>query len=95
MLRVASLILCLAFAGLTLGCSTTPAPPADTRAADVQAIKNVEAAWLKDVATKDADKWASYFTEDGSALYPGMPTINGKLPSRRRWLLYSLIPTLP
>jgi uncharacterized protein (TIGR02246 family) len=47
------------------------------RAADLQAVKDVEAAWLKDAATKDADKWASYFTEDGSALYPGAGILNG------------------
>lgn len=76
--RYISLILCLALAAFGIACSTTPAPPADTRAADVQAIKDVEAAWVKDVAAKDADKWASYFTEDGSGLYPGTPTLNGK-----------------
>jgi len=80
MLRHTSLIGCLALAALTVGCSNAPAPapPPDTRAADVQAVKDVEAAWLKDAATKDADKWASYFTEDGSALYPGAATVNGK-----------------
>jgi len=31
---------------------------------------SVEAAWLKDMAAKDVDKWANYFTEDGSGLYP-------------------------
>ena len=33
---------------------------------------------MKDAASKDADKWASYFTEDGSGLYPGAATLNGK-----------------
>lgn len=44
----------------------------------MQAVKNVEAAWVKDANTKDPDKWASYFTEDGSGLYPGAATLNGK-----------------
>jgi uncharacterized protein (TIGR02246 family) len=44
----------------------------------LQAVKDVETAWVKDVATKDPDKWASYFTDDGSGLYPGGPTLNGK-----------------
>ena len=82
MLRNTSLILCLALTLLAVGCSNapapTPAPPPDTRAADVQAIKDIEAAWQKDAATKDADKWASYFAEDGSGLYPGAATLNGK-----------------
>ncbi len=79
MLRNTSLLLCLAVAALTVGCSNAPAPPPpDTRAADVQAVKDVEAAWNKDAATKDADKWASYFAEDSSGLYPGAATLNGK-----------------
>ncbi|MGA8763546.1 MAG: SgcJ/EcaC family oxidoreductase [Candidatus Sulfotelmatobacter sp.] len=78
MLRNTSLILCLTLAVLGVGCSNTPAPTPDTRAADLQAVKDVEAAWVKDAATKDPDKWASYFTEDGSGLYPGAATLNGK-----------------
>ncbi|MGB9235731.1 MAG: SgcJ/EcaC family oxidoreductase [Terriglobales bacterium] len=79
MLRNTSLILGVVLALLAVACSNAPAPPPpDTRAADVQAIKDVEAAWVKDAATKDADKWASYFAEDGSGLYPGGPTLNGK-----------------
>lgn len=78
MLHNTSLIACLALAALTAGCSTAPAPTPDTRAADVQAVKDVEAAWVKDTATKDADKWASYFAEDGSGLYPGDGILAGK-----------------
>jgi uncharacterized protein (TIGR02246 family) len=78
MVRNTSLIVCLALAVLIVGCSTASAPPPDTRAADVQAVKDVEAAWVKDTAAKDADKWASYFTEDGSGLYPGAGTLNGR-----------------
>ncbi len=76
MLRNASLIACLALAVLAVGCANAPAPPPpDTRAADLQAVKDVEAAWLN---SKDADKWASYFAEDGSGLYPGAGILNGK-----------------
>jgi len=81
MLRNTSLIACLALVAIAVACSNAPtstAPPPDTRAADVQAVKDVEAAWVKDAATKDPDKWASYFTEDGSGLYPGAPILNGK-----------------
>jgi uncharacterized protein (TIGR02246 family) len=80
-LRNVSLLLCLALAVLGVACSNAPAPaaaPADTRAADVQAVKDLEVAWSKDAASKDPEKWASFFAEDGSALYPGMATINGK-----------------
>jgi uncharacterized protein (TIGR02246 family) len=73
-----TLIGCLALAALAARCSNTPAPPPDTRAADVQAVKDVEAAWLKDSASKDADKWASYFAPDGCGLYPGAATVCGR-----------------
>jgi uncharacterized protein (TIGR02246 family) len=33
---------------------------------------------VKDANSKDASKWVSYFSEDGSALYPGVATLNGK-----------------
>jgi uncharacterized protein (TIGR02246 family) len=73
------LIVCLALAVLTVGCANAPAPPPpDTRAADLQAVKNVEAAWIGDVVNKDADKFVSYFAEDGSGLYPGAGILNGK-----------------
>ena len=55
-----------------------PLQPPDTRAADVQAVQDVEAAWAKDANSKDADKWVSYFAEDGSGLYPGGAILNGK-----------------
>lgn len=78
MLRNIPVIACLALTFLTLACSNTSAPPPDTSAADLQAVKDVETAWVKDAATKDPDRWASYFTEDGSGLYPGTATLNGK-----------------
>ncbi len=78
MLRQTLLIGCLALAALTMGCSNAPAPPPDTRAADLQAVKDVEAAWVKDTATRDADKWANYFAEDGCGLYPGTGILTGK-----------------
>jgi uncharacterized protein (TIGR02246 family) len=79
MLRNTMLIVCLALAVLTVGCANAPAPPPpDTRAADLQAVKNVEAAWIGDVVNKDADKFVSYFAEDASGLYPGAGILNGK-----------------
>lgn len=78
MVRNTSLIVCLGLAVLIVGCSNAPAPPPDTRAADLQAVKDVETAWVKDVTTKDPDKWASYFAEDGSGLYPGAGILDGK-----------------
>jgi uncharacterized protein (TIGR02246 family) len=79
MLRYGCLIGCVALAALTLGCASAPPPPApDTRDADMRAVKDVEAAWVKDTAAKDPEKWASYFADDGAGLYPGMALLNGK-----------------
>jgi|SRR5208337_2710120 len=79
MLRNALLILGLALVVLSVGCTNAPPPPPpDTRAADVQAVKDVEAAAFKELNAKDADKFASYFAEDCSALYPGAGILNGK-----------------
>jgi hypothetical protein len=53
MLPNTSLIAWLALTVLTAGCSNAPTPPPDTRAADLQAVKGVEAAWVRDVATQE------------------------------------------
>lgn len=78
MLRTTLMFFGVVLALVAVGCSNAPAPLPDTRAADVQAVKDLEAAWAKDAAAKDPDKWASYFTEDGSGLYPGAPVLNGR-----------------
>jgi uncharacterized protein (TIGR02246 family) len=79
MLRNVWLITCVALLfGLTVSCSNTAAPSPDTRAADIQAVKDLEAAWSKDMVSKDADKWAGYYAEDASGLFPGAGTVNGK-----------------
>ena len=38
------------------------------RDADIKAVKDVEADWVKDIAAKDADKFASYYSDDASFL---------------------------
>jgi uncharacterized protein (TIGR02246 family) len=77
MLRNTSPMVCLALAAWTAACSKAPAPPPDTRAADVQAVKEVEAAAFKAVSAKD-DNWISYFAEDACGLYPGTGILCGK-----------------
>lgn len=75
--------LSLAAVGLAViftGCTPTPAPPPaapDTHDADVKAIKDVEATWVQNFATKDADKIATVYTDDASVLITDMPVING------------------
>ncbi len=65
----------------TVACNLAPtaasAPP-DTHDADVQAIKDTEVAWAKASAAKDAEKFASYYSDDASLLLQDMPIVNGK-----------------
>jgi uncharacterized protein (TIGR02246 family) len=56
----------------------TQAPPPDTHAADVQSLKDTDAAWAKVIAAKDLEKTMSYYADDASVLMPNAPTINGK-----------------
>ena len=75
MRRYLSSFACIALFALTAACSRT-AP--DTRDADIKAVKGVEAAWVEDIATKDVDKFAGYYSDDASLLMPNAPIINGK-----------------
>jgi uncharacterized protein (TIGR02246 family) len=75
MLRYRSLFACTGLFTLTAACTRTVP---DTREADIKAVKGVEAAWVKDIATKDADKFASYYSGDASLLLPNAPMINGR-----------------
>src|SRR5262249_2005899 len=59
------------------GACAAPAPP-DTREADARAIRDLEAAWTKDAAAKDVDKWANYMAEDSVVLEPNEPIVHGR-----------------
>jgi uncharacterized protein (TIGR02246 family) len=80
-LRNSVLVGCATLLSLT-GCAdmhrSMMAERADTREADVKAVKDVEAAWSKDCASKDPAKFAGYYAEDASLLLPGAPIITGR-----------------
>jgi uncharacterized protein (TIGR02246 family) len=78
MLHHTSLIVCLAFAVLPVGCPNAPAPPPDTRVADVQAVEDLEAVAAKEANAKDTEKWSEFFAEDASGLFPGGRILNGR-----------------
>lgn len=61
-----------------LGCkpAESPAPP-DTRAADAQAIRDGEAAWVNDFATKDPEKVLSHYSDDADSMIPDMALMTG------------------
>ena len=73
MLRYGVLFGCVC---LLAGCSNLA--PTEDRNAAVQAIKDTEAAWVKDMAAKDVEKWAAYYSDDGTVLLPNAPAISGK-----------------
>jgi uncharacterized protein (TIGR02246 family) len=74
-LRLSMLVSLLLFA-FTTAC--TQAPPPDTHDAEVQALKDTEAAWARVMAAKDYEKSMSYYADDASLLMANAPAINGK-----------------
>jgi len=75
MLRPRYLFACVALLALTTACSKTRP---SSQNSDLAAVRSVEAAWVKDIATKDVDKFASYYTDDASVLLPNEMLIVGK-----------------
>ena len=76
MLLRLSMLVSLLLLAFTTAC--TQAPPPDTHDADVQSLKDAEAAWAKVMAAKDFEKTVSYYADDASVLMPNAPAINGK-----------------
>src|SRR6185295_16311373 len=62
-------------AGMLL--AATACNPPDNRDADLKALRDLEVQWVKDIATKDVEKFASYYTDDASLLATGA-SANGK-----------------
>jgi uncharacterized protein (TIGR02246 family) len=75
MLRPRHLLACVALFALTTACSRNVP---SSQNADVAAVRSVEAAWVKDIATKDVDKYVSYYSDDASVLLPNQMMIAGK-----------------
>ena len=75
--------------GSAIGCAlllSVACTALDTRQADIQAVKDVEAAWSKDAALKDAAKMASYYSSaDAVALFPNSPPIAGRDDIQGAW----------
>jgi uncharacterized protein (TIGR02246 family) len=75
MLKRTSLFGFFALAVVLAGCASEVT--VDSREADVKAIKDLEAAWVKDAATKDPAKFTTYYANDASVLLPNAPIITG------------------
>ena len=75
--------LCSFFALMMLvGCNQTPA---DTRAADTQAIKDLDTQWSKTAASHDVDGAVAYYSDDASVLPPNAPLATTKEAIRAGW----------
>jgi uncharacterized protein (TIGR02246 family) len=59
--------------------------PPDTRAADEQTIRNLDAQWAKTAATRDLDAIVAYYSDDAVLLPPNEPIAAGKQAIRATW----------
>jgi len=77
------LIACLA---LVAGCTQEPPPPPpDTRPQDEAAIRKASQDALAAAQAKDADKMASFYTNDAVAMFSGAPAVSGKEQIKQAW----------
>ncbi|HTB97081.1 MAG TPA: DUF4440 domain-containing protein [Terracidiphilus sp.] len=63
------------------GCTKAPTAAAatpDTRAADEQAIRASEAAWVKAFATKQPPNAAAFYADDADSMLPDSPIMAGR-----------------
>jgi len=59
-------------------CTPSPAGAPDTREADAKAIRDGEAAWNNDWASKDVERIVSHYADDASVEMPNTPIMTGK-----------------
>ena len=72
--RFATLCATTVIALMMTACNET----ADTHDADVKALKDIEAQWNRDFASKDPDKLVAHYADDAVLMSPGMPASSGK-----------------
>jgi uncharacterized protein (TIGR02246 family) len=63
---------------LMTGCSSTPPPAPDTRAADEKAIRDGEIQWNADFKARDADKLVNHYADDATVMVAGVALAKGK-----------------
>ena len=69
----------LAIVGFSLACQQpAPTAPPDTRAADERAIHDADLAFSKAAATKDLERWVSFYADDASVFLSNAPVLAGK-----------------
>jgi uncharacterized protein (TIGR02246 family) len=76
MTRFAMLAASVALLGFMWGCATPPPP--DTRAADEQAIREIEIEADKAAAAKHLEHYVSFYADAAALFFPGTPMVTGK-----------------
>jgi len=79
------LAFCVSLTLLLLAAACGPATPPDNRAADVSALRDLDAQWSKTAATNDVDATVAYYSDDASLLPPNAPILSGKQAIRAAW----------
>ncbi|MGA8142818.1 MAG: DUF4440 domain-containing protein [Candidatus Acidiferrales bacterium] len=74
---------CFAFIFVAAGCAKQP--PADTRAADESAIRDLDAQWSKTAGARDVDGAVSFYSDDATLLPPNAPLAADKQSIRAEW----------
>jgi ketosteroid isomerase-like protein len=81
-----SFVLVVLLLSISIACQRAASTmTADTRSADEETLKNLDADWSKAAGAKDLDKTASYYSDDALILPPNMPAIHGKQGARAMW----------
>jgi uncharacterized protein (TIGR02246 family) len=79
------LAFCVSLTLILLAAACGPATPPDNRAADVTALRDLDAQWAKTTATNDVDAIVAYYSDDASLLPPDAPIVTGKQAIRAAW----------
>jgi ketosteroid isomerase-like protein len=79
------LAFCISLTLLLLAAACGPATPPDNRAADVSALRDLDAQWSKTAGTNDVDATVAYYSDDASLLPPNAPIVIGKQSIRAAW----------
>jgi uncharacterized protein (TIGR02246 family) len=79
------LVFCGCLALLLLASACNQQTPADSRAADESAIREIEAQWARTAAAHDLEGCVSYYSDDASILPPNSPIASGKQAIRAVW----------
>ena len=76
---------CVSLALLLLASACSQQTPADTRAADESAIRDLDAQWSKTAAANDLEGTVSYYSDDAYLLPPNAAIATGKQAIRAVW----------